>query len=261
MINILLSGCNGRMGRTIVNTVKKSEQYRFVIIAGIDIYRIDGQADNFPIFEKLPDYDGEADVIVDFTNHTVPNATETLLNYAVNEKIPLVIATTGHSETDKEAIKSAAASIPIFMSGNMSLGINLISVLAQKAAAVLGVNFDVEIIEKHHNQKLDAPSGTALMLAEAVSETLPYNPKYKYDRHSERKIRDTDEIGIHSIRGGTIVGEHEVIFAGKDEVVTISHSAASRDVFAHGALRAAEFIIDKPAGMYNMIDIVNEIDL
>jgi len=259
MINILLSGCNGRMGRTIINTVKNSEQYR--IIAGIDIYQDNGQADAFPVFYKLADYTGEGDVIVDFTNHTVANATETLLNYAVDKKIPLVIATTGHSDSDKAAIKSASASIPIFMSGNMSLGINLISVLAQKAAAVLGMNFDVEIIEKHHNQKLDAPSGTAFMLAEAVSESLPYDAKYTYDRHSERKVRDTNEIGIHSIRGGTIVGEHEVIFAGKDEIVTISHSAASRDVFAHGALRAAAFIVNKPAGMYNMIDIVNEIDL
>ena len=257
MINILLSGCNGRMGRVIINTVKNSSQYR--IIAGIDINQIDGQVyDNFPLLYKLSDYDGECNVIIDFSNHT---AIDAVLKYALEKKIPVIIATTGHTDTEKESIKRAAQTIPIFFSGNMSLGINLISALAKKAAAVLGVNFDVEIIEKHHNQKLDAPSGTALMLAGAVSEALPYDPKYKYERRSERKTRDTDEIGIHSIRGGTIVGEHEVLFAGTDEVVTLSHSAASRDVFAHGALRAAEFIIDKPAGMYNMNDIVNEIDL
>lgn len=258
MINILLSGCNGRMGRIIVNTVRKSEQYR--IIAGIDINQIDGQIyDNFPIFYKLSDYMGECDIIIDFSNdHANIN---TILNYALNKKIPVIVATTGHTDEEKELMKQASQSIPIFYSGNMSLGINLISVLAQKAAATLGINFDIEIIEKHHNQKLDAPSGTALMIADAVSEMLPYDSEYKYDRHNERKIRDRNEIGIHSIRGGTIVGEHEIIFAGKDEIVTISHSAASRDVFAHGALRAAEFMIHKPAGMYNMHDIVNEIDL
>ncbi|MCL2517683.1 MAG: 4-hydroxy-tetrahydrodipicolinate reductase [Oscillospiraceae bacterium] len=257
MINILLSGCNGRMGRVIINTVKNDSRYR--IAAGIDIYQPDGQTyDNFPIFYKLSDFSGEADVIVDFSHHT---AIASVLNYALKEKLPVVIATTGYTDEEKTLIKNAATLIPIFQSRNMSLGINLISALAKKAAMILGSAYDVEIIEKHHNAKLDAPSGTALMLAEALSETLPYEPVYKYERQSERKMREPNEIGIHSIRGGTIVGEHEIIFAGKDEVVTISHSAASRDVFAHGALHAVRFIIDKPAGLYNMDDIVNEFDL
>lgn len=258
MINILLSGCNGRMGRVIINTLKNNNQYR--VIAGIDINQIDGQAyDNFPIFYRLSDYAGECDVVLEFSNsHT---AIDSLLTYALDKKIPVVIATTGHSDEEKTMMTRAAQSIPVFKSGNMSLGINLISALAKKAAVILGADFNVEIIEKHHTQKLDAPSGTALMLADSISEVLPYETEYKYDRHNDRKVRDTKEIGIHSIRGGTIVGEHEVIFAGKDEVVTISHSAASREVFAHGALRAVEFIIDKPAGLYNMNDIVNEFDL
>jgi len=196
-------------------------------------------------------------VIVDFSHHT---AIDSVLSYALEEKLPVVIATTGYTDEEKSLIKNSSATIPIFQSRNMSLGINLISALAKKAAAILGDAYDVEIIEKHHNKKLDAPSGTALMLAEALSEALPYEVDYKYERQSVRKERASNEIGIHSIRGGTIVGEHEIIFAGKDEVVTISHSAASRDVFAHGALRTAGFIIDKPAGLYNMDDIVNEFD-
>lgn len=258
MINILLLGCNGRMGRVIINTVKNSDQYR--VVAGIDINQTDGQVyDKFPIYYKLSDYVGECNVIIDFSNDHAN--IYSVMKYALDKKVPVVIATTGHTDKEKESIKNASQSIAIFHSGNMSLGVNLISVLAQKAAATLGINYNIEIIEKHHNQKLDAPSGTALMLADAVSEVLPYNTEYVYDRHNEHKVRSDNEIGIHSIRGGTIVGEHEVIFAGKDEIVTISHSAASRDVFAHGALRAAGFIIDKPAGLYNMNDIVNEIDI
>lgn len=255
MTDILLNGCNGRMGKMIVNSVKNDGRYR--IAAGVDVKQTNEEAYyDFPVFRKLADYTGSADVIIDFNNdHT---KTEEILLYAESKKLPDVIATTGHTEDEINTIKKFSRTLPIFSSGNMSLGINLLSVLIKKAASVLGADFDVEIIEKHHNQKLDAPSGTALMLADALSGSLPFEPEYIYDRHSERKTRDKKEIGIHSIRGGTIIGEHEVIFAGKDEVITISHSAASREIFAAGALRAAEFIINKPAGMYNMNDLLNE---
>ena len=155
-----------------------------------------------------------------------------------------------------EEVKRASELIPVFYSGNMSLGVNLLMELAKKATAVLGDGFDVEIIEKHHNQKIDAPSGTALMLADAVSEAMPQEPRYVYDRHSQRKKREKAEIGIHSVRGGTIVGEHEVIFAGRDEIVTLSHTALSKEIFATGSVNAALFLVGRQPGLYNMGDLV-----
>ena len=170
--------------------------------------------------------------------------------------VPLVIGTTGYSDEEKSQITAASAQIPIFFTFNMSLGINLLAELARKAAQVLGGQFDIEIVEKHHNRKKDAPSGTAIMLAEAINSELGNSKRYVYDRHSVRKPRDKEEIGMHSIRGGTIVGEHDIIFAGHDEVITLSHQAQSREVFAVGAVNAAVFLAGKPAGMYAMGDLI-----
>ena len=195
-----------------------------------------------------------ADVIIDFSN---PAVLDDMLDYAKEHSLPCIICTTGYDEEQKAKIAEASKSVPVFYSGNMSLGINLIIELAKKAASVFGEDFDVEIVEQHHNQKLDAPSGTALMIADAVASVKP-DSEYVYDRHSYRKKRDKREIGIHSVRGGNIVGEHEIIFAGTDEVLKISHSAHSKTVFAVGALNAAVFIVGKKPGMYNMSDLLAE---
>lgn len=253
MINILLTGCNGRMGKAVAQSVSNNENYS--IVAGVDVNssKIGG---DFPTFMNPDDFAGQCDVIVDFSFHT---ATEGFLNYAVSKNIPIVVATTGHTSEETEYIKKAAEKIPVFYSRNMSLGINLIIALAKKACSSLGTSFDIEIIEKHHNQKLDAPSGTALMIADALKETRDCDTEYVYNRQPVKQKRKETEIGIHAVRGGTIVGEHEVIFAGKDEVITLSHSAASRDVFAEGAVRAAQFIIGKAPGLYDMNDIVNSV--
>ena len=220
------------------------------IVGGIDI--VEPVNAKFEYAKTFSELKCNADVIVDFSN---PAVLDSMLEYAVEKNIPVVICTTGYSEEQKKKIFAASEKIAVFYSGNMSLGINLIIELAKKAAAVFGDGFDVEIVEQHHNQKLDAPSGTALMIADAISE-VKTDAEYVYDRHSYRKKRDKKEIGIHSVRGGNIVGEHEVIFAGQDEVLTISHSARSKTVFAVGALNAAVYLKDKGAGMYNMSDLL-----
>ncbi len=253
MINILLTGCNGRMGNAVTNIVSENEGY--LIVGGVDVNGAKTATD-FPVFASIDEFSGSCDVIVDFSYHT---ATEGILNYAIEHNLPVVICTTGHSPEETAAIKNAAEKIPVFYSRNMSLGINLIIALAKKACLSLGPSFDIEIIEKHHNQKLDAPSGTALMIADAIKEVRPEETEYVYDRHLVRQKRQQKEIGIHAVRGGTIVGEHEVIFAGKDEVITLSHSAASRNVFAEGAVRAAGFMVGKSCGLYSMDDVVNSI--
>jgi 4-hydroxy-tetrahydrodipicolinate reductase len=262
-VNILLTGASGRMGHAVAEITAESSVYR--IAAGIDINESGKIWGGFPIFARTADLPVEPacslgiNVIIDFSHHT---ALETLLTLATAERLPIVVATTGHTEAELAVMKSASASVPIFYSRNMSLGVNLIIELCRKTAAALE-GFDIEIIEKHHNKKLDAPSGTALMIADAVSETLSqrYTAEYVYNRQPVHHVRAANEIGIHSVRGGTIVGEHEVIFAGNDEVVTITHSAASREVFARGALRAATFILGKPAGLYNMNDIINSMEI
>ncbi len=249
MTNIILCGCGGRMGKAIVGAA----QNEYEIIAGVDINASAlGAVCSFPVYERISDFPGKADVIVDFSHHT---ALPALIDYAQATKTPLVIATTGHTDEELELMKKASKEIAIFFSGNFSIGINLIINLSKQAAKTLGVDFDIEIIEKHHNKKLDAPSGTALMLANSIAEEREKS-EYVYDRHSVRKAREQSEIGIHSVRGGTIVGEHEVIFAGTNETVTISHSAASREIFATGALRASAYIKNKSVGMYNMTDLI-----
>ena len=249
MLNIMLCGCSGRMGAAVIAAAKEAGDR---IVAGVDI---NPAADSpFPIFASPDEFQGRADVIIDFSHHS---ALQGLLSYAIDHATPIVVCTTGHTDEELAAMKDASALVPVFFSRNMSLGINLLISLCRRAAAVLGDAFDIEIIEKHHNQKLDAPSGTALMIADALSEDAEH--PYVYDRHAERRARAKGEIGLHAVRGGTIVGEHEVLFCGKDEVITLSHSAASREVFATGALRAAHFMTGKPAGLYNMDHVVESL--
>ena len=206
-------------------------------------------------FKSFLDVNVDADVIVDFSHPSVLNG---LLEFAVAKKMPAVIATTGLSNEQVAKIHETAKEIPLFFSANMSIGISLISELAAKAARVLEGSFDIEIVEAHHNQKIDAPSGTALMLANSISDALTEKPHYEFDRHSKRQKRDKNEIGIHAIRGGTIVGEHEIIFAGLDEIIKISHSARSKELFAVGAVNAALYLKGKEPGFYSMKQLIDE---
>ena len=252
MVKIMLCGCQGKMGHVIEDCVASREDCR--IIAGVDINTADQR--EFPVYEK-PELSAEKpDVVIDYSH---PSSLEGLLAYGIQNHVPLVIATTGYHPEQIAKIEEASKQIPVFFSFNMSLGVNLLAELAKKAAQVLGGQFDIEIVEKHHTRKLDAPSGTALMLADAINETLGGQEVYTYDRHSVRKKREKNEIGIHSVRGGTIVGEHEIIFAGRDEVITLSHSAMSREIFAVGSLNAAVFLSGKKdAGLYRMSDLIAE---
>ena len=249
MAGILLSGCNGKMGRAVTMNVAVTKDCS--IVGGIDIFA--EKLYDYPVFGSpalIPeDIIAKTDVIIDFSN---PSALGGLLEFAVKHGKPAVICTTGLNDSQKALIKSAAEKIPVFFSANMSLGVNLISELAKKAAKVLGDSFDIEIVEMHHNQKIDAPSGTALMIADTIKEELGGDINYEYDRQSKREKRTKNEIGIHAVRGGTITGEHEIIFAGHDEIIKISHSARSKELFATGAVNAALFICGKEAGLYDM---------
>ena len=249
MTNIAIRGANGKMGKTIYNCIKEREDCE--VVAGIDMYT--AQYADFPIVETPAQLPVKPDVIIDFSN---PAVLDGLIEYCMSTGTPVVIGSTGYNESQTAKIKSAAQHIPVFFTFNMSLGVNLLVQLAKKAASILGDQFDIEIVEKHHNQKVDAPSGTAIMLADAINETLDNSKHFVYDRHSRRQKREKTEIGMHSIRGGTIVGEHDVIFAGHDEVLTLSHSAASKSVFAEGAINAALFLKDQPAGLYDMAKLV-----
>ena len=251
MTNILLCGACGQMGRTVAKIAQNTNNVK--VVAGFDI-KLATDFD-FPVYTSLDDIRENPDVIIDFSH---PSMTDKILNFAENNKIPVIICTTGLSGEQISHIKNASENTAVFYSANMSLGINLLIDLVQKAAKTLESNFDIEIIEKHHNQKLDAPSGTALAIADALSETVTYQPEYTYDRHSVRKKRDKSEIGIHSLRGGTIVGEHSVIFAGCDEVIEIKHTATSKEVFAVGAIKAAEFLNGSKPGLYSMKDLINQ---
>jgi dihydrodipicolinate reductase len=251
MINILMSGCNGKMGQVISRLAEQYEDLR--ICAGYDIF--DSGKNNYPVFTKLEQCNVKIDTIIDFSN---PDALESILGYATANRIPIIVATTGISLSQKKMLEVASKKIPVFSSANMSLGVNLIIDLVKRAAKILEPNFDIEIIEKHHNQKLDAPSGTALAIADSINSALEQKQEYVYDRHSRRKKRSKTEIGIHAVRGGTIVGEHSVVFAGCDEVIEINHSAMSKDIFGTGALRAARFIYKKSPGLYSMDDLFSE---
>lgn len=250
MTKIIMNGCNGRMGQVITRLVADDNDCQ--IVAGFDIN--DSTQNTYPVFTNPDDFTGEADVVIDFSH---PSALTGVLSYCKKRKLPVILATTGYTEEQKAEFKAASNEIPVFFSANMSLGINLLIDLAKKATKLLEGNFDIEIVERHHNQKIDAPSGTALAIADAIDETLSYPAEYVYDRHSVRRKRKNTEIGIHSVRGGTIVGDHDVIFAGTDEVIELKHSAHSKEVFAVGAVKAAKFIATKPAGMYSMKDIID----
>ncbi len=249
MTKILLSGCCGRMGRFVASAVAGRTDCE--IVAGIDI--VEDATLGFPVFSNYDEVQVKADVIIDFSN---PALLPAMLNYAVKTDTGVVLATTGLNDKQIKTVEDAGKSIPVFFSYNMSMGVSLLCELSKVAAKVLGNGFDVEIVEAHHNQKLDAPSGTAIMLGNAIKEEMP-DAYFEYDRHSKREKRHTNEIGIHSVRGGTIVGEHEVIFAGNDEIVKLSHSARSRAIFATGAVNAAVFLKNKEAGVYSMTDLIN----
>ncbi len=251
MIKVAIVGCNGKMGHYVAGAVAQSVDCETLF--GIDAF---GQSKyDFPVYSSFDEAVGVPDVIIDFSH---PSTLDGMLGFALERSVPCVICTTGYSKEQVARIKAAGEKIAVFYSGNMSLGINLLIELSKQAARVLGGAFDIEIVEKHHNLKLDAPSGTALMIADGISETLEEEPQYVYDRHAYRKKRSKNEIGIHSVRGGTIVGEHEVIFAGHDEVVTVSHQAQSKEVFAAGAVKAAAFLAGKGAGMYDMGSLLAE---
>jgi 4-hydroxy-tetrahydrodipicolinate reductase len=248
MTDIILNGCSGKMGKAVTSCVSERNDCR--IVCGVDL---NTEADrDYPIVSKIKEAE-KGDVIIDFSH---PSSLPALLEYAVTTKTPVVFATTGLSDADIDNIKEAAKVIPVFFTFNMSLGINLLCSLAVTASKILGEQYDVEIVEKHHNQKIDAPSGTAIMLANAVNNANNGKYEYTYDRHSKREKRNKNEIGLHAVRGGTIVGEHEVIFAGRDEVVTLSHSAYSKEVFAVGAVNAALFIANLTPGLYDMADLI-----
>lgn len=252
MIKVILCGYNGAMGKHLIEQIEASSQLE--ICAGVD--RTFNDRLTFPQFENFETLSVIGDVIVDFSHHSV---VPSLVTFAAAHRIPAVICTTGLSAETKEQIKMASESVAIFQSGNMSLGINLLIHLAKKAAEVLGDDYDIEIIEKHHHRKLDAPSGTALMIADAVNEVFDSGKAYQYGRHGTDAKRKPEEIGIHAVRGGNIVGDHEVIFAGLEEIVEISHKASSRGVFAKGALRAAEFLVSQAPGLYNMNDLLADL--
>lgn len=249
MVRILLCGAAGAMGQVITRFV--AERDDCVIAAGVDLRAAAGAT--YPLFENIAACDVPADVIIDFSH---PSLTDRALRFAAEKKMAIVVATTGLSDETVALIGETARKTAVFHAANMSLGINLLVMLAKKAASFLGLQYDIEILEKHHNQKIDAPSGTAMLLAEEINRERADCYHYVFDRHSVRRKRDKREIGIHSVRGGTIVGEHDVIFAGKDEVITLSHSAASKEVFATGAISAALFVSDKSAGLYNMSDLL-----
>lgn len=248
MIKVLLCGCNGKMGKVVeslINDIPKME-----IVAGIDT--LDSN-NTYPCFKDFHLCDIDADVIIDFSHHTLVS---NLIDYSVKSKTPAVICTTGLDDDLIRKINEASNKVPLFRSGNMSLGVNLIMDLAKKASKILADSFDIEIIEKHHNRKADAPSGTAYMIAEAINEELDGSKEYNYGRYGRSAKRDKNEIGIHAIRGGTIVGEHTVIYAGTDELIEIKHTALSRKIFASGAIKAAKFLIKQEKGLYNMNDIL-----
>lgn len=248
MINVLLCGSEGKMGAAVLRALSDADD--ICIAAKVDIgLKTDIEKREFSSFSEVC---GKYDCIIDFSH---PSVTDSMLGFALSTNTPIVLCTTGLSSEQQEKVKEAAEKTAIFYSANMSLGVNLLVSLCKKAAEILGGEFDIEIIEKHHNQKIDAPSGTALMLANAINECEEYS--YVYDRQSVRKKREKNEIGIHSIRGGNIVGEHEVIFAGHDETVSLKHIATSKEVFAIGAVNAARFIADKKSGMFSMKDMLD----
>ena len=247
-MNVLINGASGKMGNELYSVIKQNEEFN--VVYGVDIKEnLEGE---FPIYSKIEDIKEKVDVIIDFS---VPVATFKILKYAVKNKVPIVIATTGFSKEEIEQIEEFSKEIPIFRSSNMSFDINLMAKIVGEVAKVLN-NTDIEIVETHHNRKIDAPSGTAILLANAINDVLDEKKEYNFERLQKREKRSKNEIGFSSIRGGNIVGEHSVKFFGENEEFEITHKAYSRKVFAEGALKAAKFIVTKKTGLYNMNDIM-----
>lgn len=250
MTEIIMVGCNGRMGQVISNLVAQDENAK--IVAGVDVF--DDGRNSYPVFKNLEECTVAADAVIDFSS---PKSLEVLLRVAIKRNLPLVLCTTGYSEEDVKKIEEASKKVAILRSANMSLGVNTLLKLVSVAANVLAkADYDIEIIEKHHNQKVDAPSGTALALADAINEALNNEYHYMYDRSKVREKRDKKEIGISAVRGGNIVGEHEVIFAGTDEVIEFKHTAYSKAIFGKGAVTAAKYLAGKGPGLYSMSDVI-----
>ena len=251
MTRIIMHGCNGKMGQTITAMCKEDPEIE--IVAGVDLY--DGIKNDYPVFPNISVCDVKADVVIDFSS---AKALDDLLIYCEEKQVPVVLCTTGLTEEQLTKVRAVSEHVAVLKSANMSLGINMLTELLKKVAQILApAGYDIEIVEKHHNQKLDAPSGTALALADSMNEALDEKYHYIYDRSVERRKRDRYEIGISAVRGGNIVGEHEVIFAGQDEVIEFKHTAYSKAVFAKGAVQAAKFLAGKPAGFYDMRDVIN----
>ncbi|MBO5247429.1 MAG: 4-hydroxy-tetrahydrodipicolinate reductase [Eubacterium sp.] len=252
MTRAIMHGCNGRMGQMIVGLCENDPD--ITIVAGIDTYT--EQKNDFPVFGDLASCDVEADVVIDFSN---ASAADTLLDWCVEKQMPVVLCATGLTQVQLRKVEEASKKVAVLKSANMSLGVNTLMDILKKAVKVFApAGFDVEIVEKHHNQKLDAPSGTALALADALNDAMDGQYEYVYDRSDRRQKRDARELGISAVRGGTIVGEHEVIFAGPDEVIEFKHTAYSRAVFGKGAIEAAKYLNGKAAGYYDMQDVIAE---
>lgn len=250
MVKIIMHGCNGHMGQVISGIVEKDPDAE--IVAGIDI--ADQGKNSYPVFTDIDACQVEADVIIDFSS---AKATDKLLEYSAARQIPVVLCSTGLSQEQLAKVEETSRKVAVLKSANMSLGINTLLKLVQDAARVLAAaGFDMEIVEKHHRLKLDAPSGTALALADSINEAMDNQYHYVYDRSQKREKRDDKEIGISAVRGGTIVGEHEIIFAGQDEVIEFKHTAYSKAIFGKGAVEAAKFLAGKPAGRYDMSDVI-----
>ena len=251
MVRIIMNGCNGKMGRVITEIVSKDDTCE--IVAGVDLF--EGIQNDYPVFKSIKDCNVDADVVIDFTS---AKAVDDLLVWCNEKKMPLVLCTTGLSEEQLLSVKENSKDYAILRSANMSLGINMLLKELKNVTSILApAGFDIEIVEKHHNQKVDAPSGTALALADSINDELNKEYEYVFDRSQKREKRSQKEIGISAVRGGSIVGEHEVIFAGRDEVITITHTAYSKAIFANGAVAAAKFLAGKPAGMYDMSQVID----
>lgn len=250
MTRIILRGCNGRMGQVITELLKNDDQA--TIVAGIDLYETTGNG--YPVYTSFSACKTEADVIIDFAS---PDKMDKMLQYAEQNNVPIVLCTTGLTEEDLRAVDKASEKVAILRSANMSMGYNVLAKVLQSVSSLLAeADFDIEIVEKHHNQKVDAPSGTALAFANVINDTLNQEYSYKFDRSGDHVKRPKKEIGISAVRGGTIVGDHDIIFAGVDEVITFNHIAYSRAIFAKGAIQAAKFLNGKTAGMYQMSDVI-----
>lgn len=245
-----MNGCNGKMGQVITGLIEQDETVE--IVAGIDQY--DEIKNDYPVYASIENCEVEADAVIDFSNAA---AVDGLLDYCVKRQIPVVLCSTGLSEEQLKKVEESSKKVAVLKSANMSLGVNTLLEILPKIVKILApAGFDMEIVEKHHNQKLDAPSGTALALADCLNDAVGREYEYKYDRTKERKKREKNEIGISAVRGGSIVGEHEIIFAGMDEVIEVKHTAYSRAIFGKGAIEAAKFLNGKPAGRYDMSDVI-----